>query len=78
MTAGKVKVAVIGPGNIGSARMANDPRDILVELGRRKVVGGQEDMIVDVAHHLATRSSGRRSPPPTWLADKRDADSGRP
>lgn len=26
-----------------------DPRDILIELGRRKVVGGQEDMIVDVA-----------------------------
>ena len=26
-----------------------DTRDILVELGRRKMVGGQEDMIVDVA-----------------------------
>ncbi len=26
-----------------------DPRDILVELGRRRMVGGQEDMIVDVA-----------------------------
>ncbi|OPX04566.1 4-hydroxy-2-oxovalerate aldolase [Geobacillus proteiniphilus] len=26
-----------------------DARDILVELGKRKVVGGQEDMIVDVA-----------------------------
>jgi 4-hydroxy 2-oxovalerate aldolase len=26
-----------------------DPRDILVELGKRKMVGGQEDMIVDVA-----------------------------
>lgn len=26
-----------------------DPRDILIELGKRKVVGGQEDMIVDVA-----------------------------
>lgn len=30
-----------------------DPRDILIELGRRKVVGGQEDMIVDVALALA-------------------------
>jgi 4-hydroxy 2-oxovalerate aldolase len=26
-----------------------DPRDILVELGKRRMVGGQEDMIVDVA-----------------------------
>ncbi len=26
-----------------------DPREILVELGRRRMVGGQEDMIVDVA-----------------------------
>lgn len=30
-----------------------DPKSILVELGRRKVVGGQEDMIVDVAAELA-------------------------
>lgn len=30
-----------------------DARDVLVELGRRKVVGGQEDMIVDVAYELA-------------------------
>ncbi|WCK52319.1 4-hydroxy-2-oxovalerate aldolase [Aneurinibacillus sp. Ricciae_BoGa-3] len=30
-----------------------DARDILVELGKRKVVGGQEDMIVDVAAQLA-------------------------
>ncbi|MCP3740218.1 4-hydroxy-2-oxovalerate aldolase [Rossellomorea sp. BNER] len=33
-----------------------DSRDILVELGRRKVVGGQEDMIVDVASELAKKS----------------------
>ncbi|KCZ55612.1 hypothetical protein HY30_18915, partial [Hyphomonas chukchiensis] len=26
-----------------------DTREILVELGRRRMVGGQEDMIVDVA-----------------------------
>jgi 4-hydroxy-2-oxovalerate aldolase len=32
-----------------------DARDILAELGRRKVVGGQEDMIVDVAVELARR-----------------------
>jgi 4-hydroxy 2-oxovalerate aldolase len=30
-----------------------DTRDILVELGKRRMVGGQEDMIVDVALDLA-------------------------
>ena len=30
-----------------------DPRDIFIELGRRKVVAGQEDIITDVAVHLA-------------------------
>lgn len=30
-----------------------DPRDILVELGRRHTVGGQEDLIIDVAAELA-------------------------
>jgi len=33
-----------------------DSRDILVELGNRKVVGGQEDMIVDVAAELAKKT----------------------
>jgi len=32
-----------------------DPRDILVELGRREMVGGQEDMIIDVAHQLSQK-----------------------
>jgi len=35
-----------------SAKYGIDTRDILVELGRRKMVGGQEDMIVDVALDL--------------------------
>ena len=29
-----------------------EPRDILVEIGRRGVIGGQEDMILDVAYHM--------------------------
>ncbi len=32
-----------------------DQRDILVELGRRKMVGGQEDMIIDVAYQLTQK-----------------------
>ncbi|MGE7884081.1 4-hydroxy-2-oxovalerate aldolase [Bacillus sp. NPDC094077] len=34
-------------------RFRVDARDILIELGKRKVVGGQEDMILDVAAELA-------------------------
>lgn len=30
-----------------------DSRDILIELGKRRVVGGQEDMIIDVAAEIA-------------------------
>jgi len=32
-----------------------DARDILVEIGKRKAVGGQEDMIVEVAMALAEK-----------------------
>lgn len=34
-----------------------EPRDILVELGRRGMVGGQEDMIIDVAYQLSKGDS---------------------
>lgn len=33
-----------------------DPRDILVELGRLKTVGGQEDLIIDVADKLSRQA----------------------
>jgi 4-hydroxy-2-oxovalerate aldolase len=36
-----------------ASKYAVDPREILLELGRRGAVGGQEDMIIDVAAALA-------------------------
>lgn len=36
-------------------RFGIDSRDILIELGKRKVVGGQEDMIIDIAAEIANR-----------------------
>lgn len=36
-------------------RFGLNPRDILVEIGRRKMVGGQEDMIIDVAYALSEK-----------------------
>ena len=42
-----------------------ETRDILVELGRRRMVGGQEDMIVDVALDMVKeREGGVREPAP--------------
>lgn len=38
-----------------------DTRTILVELGRRKMVGGQEDMIVDVALDMVKRREAMRA-----------------
>ncbi|WP_156288913.1 4-hydroxy-2-oxovalerate aldolase [Oceanobacillus salinisoli] len=39
--------------NRAAEKFGVDSRDILVELGRREIVGGQEDMIIDVAAELA-------------------------
>ncbi|MDE6025357.1 MAG: 4-hydroxy-2-oxovalerate aldolase [Lachnospiraceae bacterium] len=38
-----------------------DPRDIFKELGKRKAVGGQEDMIVEVAEKLSSPMGSRNS-----------------
>lgn len=38
--------------NKAAERFEVDPRDIFVELGNRKVVGGQEDVIIEVAEEL--------------------------
>lgn len=38
-----------------------DPRDVFFELGRRKVVGGQEDLILEVADAIARRGAAAES-----------------
>jgi len=38
-----------------------DARDILIELGRRKMVGGQEDMIIQVAYELSSNKSRKHN-----------------
>jgi 4-hydroxy-2-oxovalerate aldolase len=42
-------------------RFGLDPADVLIELGKRRVVGGQEDMIIDVAAELAATRIGAES-----------------
>ena len=37
-----------------AAKFNIEPRDILMELGKRKIVGGQEDSILDLAAELAS------------------------
>lgn len=40
-------------------RFGVDARDVLMELGRLKTVGGQEDMILDVAHRLSLQKGNQ-------------------
>lgn len=42
------------------AKYGLSPRDILVELGRKKTIGGQEDMIEDMALDMVKARSGAR------------------
>lgn len=44
--------------NRAAERFGVESRDLLMELGRRRIVGGQEDMIVDVAVEMA-RAQGK-------------------
>lgn len=46
---------------VAAERYGLETRDILVELGRRKMVGGQEDMIVDVALDMIKARDGVES-----------------
>jgi 4-hydroxy 2-oxovalerate aldolase len=47
-----------------AAQYGVDVRDILVECGRRRLVGGQEDMIIDVALNLIDQDDRKRSEQP--------------
>ena len=46
-----------GPVKRVSAELGVDPRDVFFELGRRKAVAGQEDMIIEVAQRLVAQGT---------------------
>jgi 4-hydroxy 2-oxovalerate aldolase len=51
-----------------------DPRDVLVELGRRKTVAGQEDWILDVTLELASQRKAVTSATPVECRDEQTID----
>ena len=48
------------PTKRAAAKFGTPVRDILLELGRRNIIGGQEDMIIDVAAELAGQREAAR------------------
>jgi 4-hydroxy 2-oxovalerate aldolase len=46
-----------------SQQLGVDPRDVFFELGKRQVVGGQEDLIIEVATQLARKGVTKLSNP---------------
>jgi len=53
-----VKAAIIGSGNIGS-EYGIAPRTLVLEAGARGMVGGQDNLLTDVARDLLATSPAR-------------------
>ena len=48
-----------------AARFGISAKEILVEVGRRKAVGGQEDLLLEIAAEMAAAQSRQAQPQPT-------------